>query len=48
MLPPEAYEKLIAANRALIDELNEVSGGRAKVSSPYILVVARKPRAAAD
>src|ERR1700730_9620252 len=42
MMPPEKYQSVIAANRALVEELNEATDGRAKVSSPYILVVATK------
>ena len=42
MLPPEAYGRLVASERALVEELNESNGGAVKVSSPYILVMARK------
>jgi len=42
MLPPEAYQKVTTAWTALVDELNDASDGRVKVSSPYILVLARK------
>jgi ubiquinone/menaquinone biosynthesis C-methylase UbiE len=42
MMPPEKYHSVVAANRALVEELNEATDGRAKVSSPYILVVATK------
>jgi hypothetical protein len=42
MLPPEAYQRVTAAIRALVEELNESTGGPAKVSSPYILVLARR------
>ena len=43
VLPPVAYEAAVAAQRALVDELNESTGENVKVSSPYILVLARKP-----
>jgi ubiquinone/menaquinone biosynthesis C-methylase UbiE len=43
MLPPESYKKVIEANRALVEELNESTTGQIKVSSPYLLVLARKP-----
>ena len=43
MLPPEVYQSLLTAWRALAEELNESTGGRVKVSSPNILVLARKP-----
>ena len=43
MLPPEEYSRVITAKRALVEELNESTGGRVKVSSPYILVLARRP-----
>ena len=46
MQPPETYGRLLAAERALIEEMNESTVGRAKVSSPYILALARKPDAA--
>jgi ubiquinone/menaquinone biosynthesis C-methylase UbiE len=44
MLPLESYQKVIEANRALVEELNESTTGRVKVVSPYLLVLARKPR----
>jgi hypothetical protein len=44
MLPPQAYQKVITAERALIEELNDSTGGPVKVSSPYILVLARNPK----
>lgn len=44
MLPLEAYQRVVAAERALVDELNESTRGRVKVSSPYLLVLARKPK----
>lgn len=43
MLPPDAYQRLIAKMTALIDELNESTDGRVTLSSPYITVVCRKP-----
>ena len=43
MLPPEAYQKVITAWIALVQELNESGGASVIVSSPYILVLARKP-----
>ena len=43
MQPPESYQKVIEANRALVEELNESITGQLKVSSPYLLVLARKP-----
>jgi ubiquinone/menaquinone biosynthesis C-methylase UbiE len=42
MLPSEAYSNLAGAWKALAEEMNESTCG-VKVSSPYILVVARKP-----
>jgi ubiquinone/menaquinone biosynthesis C-methylase UbiE len=44
-LPPEAYQRVITAEGALIEELNESTSGPVKVSSPYILILARKPGA---
>src|SRR6202049_4997853 len=44
MLPPESYQKMIEANRELLEELNESTAGQLKVSSPYLMVLARKPR----
>jgi len=41
-MPPEMYQKVLDAKRLLIEELNESSDGRVKLSSPYILVLARK------
>jgi len=41
MQPPEIYAKVIAAETQLVEELNE-SRGRVRLSSPYILVLARK------
>lgn len=43
MLPPEGYEKVVTAWVALVNDLNESSDAGVKVSSPYILVLARKP-----
>jgi len=43
MMPPEKYQKVLDAEKQLIDELNESTGGRVKLSSPYILVLSRKP-----
>jgi ubiquinone/menaquinone biosynthesis C-methylase UbiE len=42
LLPPEAYRRLIADANALIDELNESTSGQVRLSSPYIIVLARK------
>lgn len=42
MLPPEGYQKVIGQWKALVDELNESTDGRLMVSSPYIVVLARK------
>ena len=42
LLPPEAYQKVTAAWMALVIELNESTEDGVKVSSPYILVIARK------
>jgi ubiquinone/menaquinone biosynthesis C-methylase UbiE len=47
MLPPESYQKVIEAIRVLAEELNESTTGHSKVSSPYLLVLARKPGKAA-
>jgi hypothetical protein len=47
MLPPESYQKVVEANRALVEELNESITGHSKVSSHYLQVLARKPREAA-
>ena len=43
MQPPETYAKVLAAERQLVDELNESRDRRVRLSSPYILVLARKP-----
>jgi ubiquinone/menaquinone biosynthesis C-methylase UbiE len=42
MQPAETYAKVIAAERQLVEELNELRG-RVRLSSPYILAVARNP-----
>jgi ubiquinone/menaquinone biosynthesis C-methylase UbiE len=41
--PPESYKKVVEANRLLVEELNESTTGHIKVSSPYLLILARKP-----
>jgi ubiquinone/menaquinone biosynthesis C-methylase UbiE len=46
MLPPEVYQQLVAAEWTLVEEMNESTVGGVKVSSPYILVLAKKPKAA--
>jgi SAM-dependent methyltransferase len=46
MLPPEAYQSVVTSWTALVDELNESTNGGVTVSSPYILVLARKEAAA--
>ena len=43
ILPPEGYQKVVSAWVALVNELNEAGDGGVKVSSPYVLVLARKP-----
>lgn len=43
MQPPETYANLLAAERQLVEGLNESRDGRARLSSPYILVLSRKP-----
>jgi SAM-dependent methyltransferase len=43
MLPPASYLQVIEANRTLVEQLNESTTGQVKVSSPYLLVLARKP-----
>ena len=43
MMPPETYQKVLDAQTQLIEELNESTHGRVELSSPYILVLARKP-----
>ncbi len=43
MMPPETYQKVLDAKRLLIEELNESTDGSVKLSSPYILVLARRP-----
>jgi hypothetical protein len=42
MLPPEGYQNVIGQWKALVEELNESTDGRLMVSSPYIVVLARK------
>jgi ubiquinone/menaquinone biosynthesis C-methylase UbiE len=42
MLPPDAYQKVVTAFVALVEQLSESSDGSVVVNSPYILVVARK------
>ena len=44
MMPPETYQKVLDAKKLLIEELNESTDGRVKLSSPYILVLARRPK----
>jgi SAM-dependent methyltransferase len=46
MLAPEAYQSVVTSWMALVDELNESTDGAVTVSSPYILVLARKQAAA--
>ncbi len=43
MMPPETYQKVLDAKRLLIEELNESTDGGVKLSSPYILILARRP-----
>jgi ubiquinone/menaquinone biosynthesis C-methylase UbiE len=47
MLPPESYQKVIEANRELVEELNESTTQHVNVGSPYLVVLARKPGQAA-
>jgi len=42
MMPPEVYQRVLDAKRLLINELNESKDGRLKLTSPYILALARK------
>jgi len=42
MLSAEPYEKVVSAERALVEELNESNGGGVKLTSSYLLVLARK------
>jgi SAM-dependent methyltransferase len=42
MLPPDEYQKVVTAWIALVNELNESIDGGVRLSSPYILVLARK------
>jgi ubiquinone/menaquinone biosynthesis C-methylase UbiE len=43
LLPPDAYQRLIREAAALVNELNESTTGLVTVSSPYMIVVSRKP-----
>jgi hypothetical protein len=43
VMTPEVYQKALSLSAQLVDELNESHDGRMKLSSPYILVGARKP-----
>jgi ubiquinone/menaquinone biosynthesis C-methylase UbiE len=43
MLPPEAYQRVLTQMAQIVEELNESADGRVRLSSPYILVLARKP-----
>lgn len=43
MLPPEVYQQALSRIAQLVEELNESTDGGVKLSSPYILVLARKP-----
>jgi ubiquinone/menaquinone biosynthesis C-methylase UbiE len=47
MLPPEAYQKVITAWLSLVEDMNESTDGGVQVSSPYILILAKKPGMAA-
>ena len=47
MLPPDAYQKVTTAWKALVEDLNESTEGGVRISSPYIQVIARKPDTAA-
>src|SRR5438309_479146 len=42
VMPPDTYQKALSLSAQLVAELNESHDGRLKLSSPYILVVARK------
>ncbi len=46
MLPADAYQNVVAAWRALVEELNESTDGGVKVFSPYVRVLAGKLPAA--
>lgn len=46
MLAPEAYQKVVTAWVALVEDLDESTDGTVKVSSPYILALGRRPDAA--
>jgi len=43
MLPPETYQEVVSAKKRLVEEMNESRDGSVKLSSAYILVLARKP-----
>lgn len=43
MLPPETYKEFLAKKARLVEELNEASDEQVRLSSPYVLVVAKKP-----
>lgn len=43
MMPPETYQKVLDGKRLLIEELNESTDERVRLTSPYILILARKP-----
>jgi ubiquinone/menaquinone biosynthesis C-methylase UbiE len=43
MLPPETYKEFLVQKARLVEDLNESTDGRVRLSSPYILVVAPKP-----
>ena len=43
MLPPEFYQRALAQMSHLVEEVNESPQPSVKLSSPYILVLARKP-----
>jgi len=42
VMPPDTYQNALSLSAQLVAELNESHDGRLKLSSPYILVVARK------
>jgi len=43
MLPAETYQRMVDATKRLVEEMNESRDGSVKLSSAYILVLARKP-----
>jgi hypothetical protein len=43
MVPPERYQQVLTQIAELVGEMNESRDGRVKLSSPYILMLARKP-----